>query len=58
MLNIAYNQNKKKEQERTDRIARLEKKAKEIAFPRKNPSKDPNIEDNIENDIFVVRTDF
>lgn len=53
MLNIAYNQKQKQEhaQEKTDRIARLEKKAKEISFPKRNPSKDHNIENNIENNI-------
>lgn len=53
LLNIAYNQKQKQEhaQEKTDRIARLEKKAKEISFPKRNPSKDHNIENNIENNI-------
>jgi hypothetical protein len=50
LLNIAYNQKQEQEhtQEKTDRIARLEKKAKEISFPERNPSKDHNIENNIE----------
>lgn len=56
MLNIAYNQKQKQEhaQEKTDRIARLEKKAKEISFPKRNPSKDHNIENNIKNEISLL----